>query len=111
MLKYHLLRIQNDDLSKMSKDPEYIETITAKGFEELFLSKKTRSARKRESRSRSRKNRKKNKKEELDIDIKEMAVKSTLEQLDHKLYGLIIPKAGDLLPKFFDMIKLMVKTN
>jgi len=56
MLKYHLLRIQNDDLSKMSNYPEYIETITAKGFEELFLSKKTRSARKRESRSRSRKN-------------------------------------------------------
>lgn len=42
---------------------------------------------------------------------KERAVRDTLEELDNKLYGLIIPKSGNFIPDFFNMIKLMVLTN
>ena len=54
---------------------------------------------------------KKKKQEELankvELSPQEIAVNFALQELNQKLYGLIVPKSGNFLPDFFDMLKLM----
>lgn len=112
MLKFYVLRIQNDDLIKISRDTELIDKIISQGFEELFANKKTKPQKiKHDKPSRKRSKSKKKKindvNTENDLDERDIAVNATLEALNIKLYGLIVPKAGNFLPDFFDMIKLM----
>lgn len=106
LLKFYIQKIYSDDIKKIERNKDFIDNLINKGFEDIFKSKKTRSAKKR----------KREKDEDIDEDKesigkKELAVKLTLEELDKKLYGLIVPKSGNFIPDFFDMIRLMVSTN
>lgn len=111
MLKYHILRIHNDDLLKLFKDEEYIDKIISQGFDDIFNTKKKNRKHSARSKSVRRKVRhKKAKNEEEDFErqnSKEQIIANTLEMIDKKLYGLIVPLSGNFLPEFFDMLKLM----
>jgi hypothetical protein len=113
MLKFYVLRIQNDDLIKISRDSEFIDKIIYQGFEEIFVNKKVKTQKIKSEKSNKKKLKSKKKKQdedknaEYDQDKRDIAVNSTIEELNIKLYGLIVPMAGNFLPDFFDMIKLM----
>lgn len=114
MLKYYVLRIQNDDLLKLRRNKEIIDNIISQGFDEMFNSKKVKVHKPKSERgSRSRRHRSRKKKQEEkenedeELTPKEIAVNYALEEINNKLYGLIAPKAGNFLPDFFDMLKLM----
>lgn len=114
MLKCNVLRIQNDDLLKLQRNTETIDKIITQGFDEMFNNKRTKPHKpKSERSSRSRKHRSRKKKQEEkenedeELTPKEIAVNYALEEINNKLFGLIAPKAGNFLPDFFDMIKLM----
>jgi hypothetical protein len=119
MLKFYVLRIQNDDLIKISRDSELIDKIIYQGFEEIFVNKKVKTQKTKNDKPTKKKLKSKKKKQdededknaEYDQDKREIAVNSTIEELNLKLYGLIVPMAGNFLPDFFDMIKLMTLRN
>lgn len=110
VLKYHCLRIQSDDLTKHEKDAQHVEDTVQKGFEELFASKKTRAERKKEI-IKLKKQKRQGAKEERSMTKKELVVYQTLEKLDEKLFGLLVPQAGNFLPDFFEMVRLMVSIH
>lgn len=115
MFKFYIWKLQNDDLTKFKRDPEIVDRIVSAGFEDLFSVKKNKNVAKPKA-VKATKNRAGSKNSKKRIEIKESdeglskeekAVKETMDALNVKLYGLIVPKAGNFLPDFFDMIKLM----
>jgi hypothetical protein len=108
VLKYHLVHLQSDDLLRLEKDTSLVDTMVKDGFEELFSSAKPRKL-KNEKVKKKFKAESKRSIPRVNGDLeKEIGVlEETIEEIDKKLYGLIVPKGGDFLPDFFDMIKLM----
>ncbi|CAI2370291.1 unnamed protein product [Moneuplotes crassus] len=110
VLKYHLLRIKNDDLLQFDRDKEYVDKTVQKGFEEIFATRKTKSSI-RNSSSRQRNRKKQEYNFQIKLNEKQVIVHATLKRLDEKLYGLLVPQAGNFMPSFFEMIRLMVSIS
>jgi len=116
ILKYYVLKIFSDDIRSVERDSQFIDTKVKEGFERLFSASKTKKKPQRNERPSRRRLKVETKKlvskeSEVDDSKDKDSDDSIIDQLDKKLYGLIVPRAGNFLPDFFEMIKLMTMLN
>lgn len=108
ILKSRLVHLQSDDLLRLERDSSLVDTMVKNGFEELFSNAKPKKLKNEKVRRKPRPESKKGiPRVNEDLEKEKVCLKETIEEIDKKLYGLIVPKSGDFLPEFFDMIKLM----